>query len=240
MTRLRLVALFALCAVLPSLFLRCADAQYASTEWPVAGAGPRGNGRHPNATAGSASFFQKPGIDLLDASRPVIAPDGSVIIATQAGDVICVEPESSGQATRWSVTLPNGVSFTPAISKDNAVGDAGFVVYVSNIEGENGDMKLYALNGKDGAEAWSIVFGSEVTTSPVIAPGGLVVFGTLDGNMFALEPSDGAKVWNQTVGNDIEGITPAISDTGALFGGSNTVSQTGVVFSLDASTGVQN
>ena len=82
---------------------------------------------------------------------------------------------------QWRTNL--GGKLTPPV----LVGDK---VYVAAKD----EHTLYALNVKDGLQAWHFMAGGRIDSPPTIFDG-LVLFGCADGRMYCLRASDGELIW---------------------------------------------
>ena len=82
----------------------------------------------------------------------------------------------------------------------------------------------------DGAVRWRVQTDGAVRSSPVLA-GGLVYFGSNDGNLYAVEAENGEPRWEFATGGAVRS-TPAVADGLVVFG-----SDDGYVYCLAADTG---
>ena len=116
---------------------------------------------------------------------PVIGADGTVYIAGGTRKLFALNP---GGMKKWEFylgddnTSQTGYDFSPAIAEDGTI----YFGCWNNI--------LYALN-PDGIEKWRFVAEQGISTSPVIAPNGVVYVGSFDyagpGKLYALQGSSG-------------------------------------------------
>lgn len=119
---------------------------------------------------------------------PVIAEDGTVVVATLGGGVHAVDGVSGEE--RWSTTDLGAIQSGLALAASPGAGRAGTVVYAIS-----GDGVLHALGGADGAIRWQYQFGAQtgaVRAAPVIGPDGTVYVGTGTG-LIALTPAGALK-----------------------------------------------
>ncbi|MBN1771660.1 MAG: PQQ-binding-like beta-propeller repeat protein, partial [Deltaproteobacteria bacterium] len=197
----------------------------------------RANARAPTAEPTLAWEY-----DLGAALRaqPVLAPDGSIVVAALDGTVAALGPDGE---RRWSFQAGDRVYSTPWISDD------GLVVFGADTD------SLYAL-GRDGLAKWTILpaddtlkphlhdvdtspiaargvgyvaaglyvyafdlrgtvrwrtaTGGKVFSSPALLPDGTVVVGSQDDKLWALRPA-GAVRWTYDTANDLD-ATPAVDE----------------------------
>ncbi|MEY3459815.1 MAG: Serine/threonine-protein kinase AfsK, partial [Planctomycetota bacterium] len=84
-------------------------------------------------------------------------------------------------SSRWSTVL--GGRLTPPVISSG-------LVYVARSDAHT----LYALNQKNGSQAWSFTAGARIDSPPTIARG-RAVFGCTDGWVYCLKADDGQLVW---------------------------------------------
>ncbi len=144
-------------------------------------------------------------------------------------------------AVKWKLETGSRVNSSPAVS--------GGVVYFTSYDGF-----LYAVDAASGKVKWKFATGGErrftanhlhgsqpaaesmpdpfdfYLSSPVVS-GGVVYFGSGDGNVYALDAATGNLKWNFQTGNVVH-ASPAVSD-GILFVGS----WDSYFYALDAATG---
>jgi outer membrane protein assembly factor BamB len=161
-----------------------------------------------------------------------LAYGGGILFATTgAGEVVALNPETSGEY--WRVWVGAPVRAAPSYSEGRV-----FVV--------NYDNKLYALDARTGETLWTHSGIAEETqllgsASPAIADG-LVVVAYSSGEIYALRVENGRQVWSDTLGfggqfgpmaslGDINGH-PVI-DNGLVYA----VSQAGRLVAIDLRNG---
>ena len=103
-----------------------------------------------------------------------------------ASDIQNVIQESANAI--WIFNTHNTVLSSPVIGADDTV-------YVGSNSG-----KVYALNGKTGAEKWEFETGDDVAPSPAIGSDGTVYVGSLDKKVYALDGNTGVKKWEFETG----------------------------------------
>jgi outer membrane protein assembly factor BamB len=105
-------------------------------------------------------------------SSPAIAPDGTIYIGTDRGNICALNPDGSLQ---WSYQTDGDIIYSsPAIGSDGTV----FVGTQDN--------SLYALN-PDGTLKWRYETGGDVRSAPTIGPDGTIYFTSNDGYLYALK-----------------------------------------------------
>lgn len=103
---------------------------------------------------------------------PVVAPDGTVFVGTDAGNVYALAPRSL--AVRWQKTLPSGVH-APMLGTGDTVWAATFDGLLMGLDAETGEVKWRFRLGDINPN-----FVSVTTYAPIAAaPFGLVVVDTL-------------------------------------------------------------
>ena len=127
-----------------------------------------------------------------------------LLISTFAAAVIC--SSALGQELKpgdliWEFRTESYVTSSPAIGADGTV-------YVGS-----DDRKVYALDGKIGANQWKFRTGSYVASSPAIGADGTVYVGSKDHKVHALDGKTGAKQWEFQTGVDVYS-SPAIGADG--------------------------
>lgn len=173
-------------------------------------------------------------------AQPVLAPDGSVVVAALDGTVVALGPD--GQQ-RWSFQAGDRVYSTPWIDDD------GLVVFGSDTDalhalGPDGLVKWTILPAEDterpelhdvdtapvasrsvgyvgaglyvyafdlrGTVRWRTATGGKVYSSPALLPDGTVVVGSQDDKLWALRPA-GAVRWTYETAADLD-ATPAVDE----------------------------
>ncbi len=171
-------------------------------------------------------------------SSPVYA-NGAIYFGGDDGYVYAVDAADGHQL--WKRRTAGPVAATPAI--------AGETLYVGSYDG-----KFYALDTRTGAVRWKFITGGErrfeakglhgfqpanqtiadpydvFLSSPVIA-GGMVYFGSGDGNVYALDAASGDMKWKFQTG-DVVHASPAFADGVVYFG-----SWDSYFYAVDARTG---
>jgi eukaryotic-like serine/threonine-protein kinase len=173
-------------------------------------------------------------------SSPVYA-DGAIYFGGDDGNVYAVDAADGHQL--WKRGTAGPVASTPAI--------AGGMVYVGSYDG-----KFYALDKATGAPRWKFTTGGErrfeakglhgmqpknqtiadpfdVYLSSPVVEGGMVYFGSGDGNVYALDAVSGELKWKFPTG-DVVHASPAYAD-GVIFVGS----WDSYFYAIDARTGVE-
>jgi len=171
-------------------------------------------------------------------SSPVFA-DGVIYFGGDDGNVYAVDAANGRQL--WKRRTGGPVAATPAV--------AGGVLYVGSYDG-----KFYALDTRTGTPLWKFATGGErrfeakglhgmlpknqtiadpfdvYLSSPVLA-GGIVYFGSGDGNVYAVDAVTGDLKWKFLTG-DVVHASPAYADGVVFFG-----SWDSYFYAVDALTG---
>jgi surface protein len=151
-------------------------------------------------------------------SSPAIAPNGTVYIGSEDGNLYALDGESG--ALKWSFAAGDSILNSPAI------GPSG-IVYVGSK-----DDKLYALNGQTGSKVWDLAIGDDISSTPTIGNNGLVYFGSNDRKLRAVNALTGELVWSFEAAGGIV-CSPSIDPDGNVFFGCTER----IFYSLDAQTG---
>ena len=198
-----------------------------------------------NTSSGQTAWSADLGATRIMAS-PTVGPDGSVYVATAAGQLFAVGADGK---TRW--TAQTG----PAIKSAVALGADGTVYQPSS------DGKLYAVTPQ-GQVKWSFDFGEHLGPTPLVTsapqgPGGggggaggigsgasptigsdgTIFIGANNSNLYAIAP-DGDMKWLFEAERELAGIwtTPALSADGSvLYFGANK----GGVYAVNTSDGTK-
>ena len=173
-------------------------------------------------------------------SSPVYS-GGAIYFGGDDGNVYAVDATTGRQL--WKRKTGGPVPATPAI--------AGQLVYVGSYDG-----KFYALDARTGVPRWKFATEGErrfeakglhgmqpkaqtiadpfdvFLSSPVVA-GGLVYFGSGDGNVYALDAATGELKWKFHTG-DVVHASPAYADGVVYFG-----SWDSYFYAVDARTGTE-
>src|SRR5882762_6725456 len=205
----------------------------------------RGNARHDGN-------YDAAGVPVLHgvkwkfrAAAPIVstpAVSGGTVYFGSSDTQVYALDERSG-ALRWKFATHGRVSASPAVAAGR--------VYVGSFDGS-----FYALDAGTGTLAWKFttegerrfsarhLHGAEPAaevmpdpfdvflSSPAIA-GGLIYFGSGDGNVYALDAASGALRWKFHTGNVVH-ASPAVA-AGTLYVGS----WDSYLYALDAATGKQ-
>ena len=205
----------------------------------------RGNARHDGIYAGAGvpvlhgvKWKFRAGAAIV--STPAVSA-GTVYFGSSDHQVYALD-ERSG-ALRWKFATHGRVSASPAVAAGR--------VYVGSFDGS-----FYALDAAQGTLAWKFategerrfsarhLHGAEPAaevmpdpfdvflSSPALA-GGVVYFGSGDGNVYALDAASGALRWKFHTGNVVH-ASPAVA-AGTLYVGS----WDSYFYALDAATGKQ-
>ena len=139
-------------------------------------------GRSANTVASSRVLlwsYQTGG--SIDAS-PVIAPDGTIYIASTDNRLYAFSPEGD---LRWTFTAQENIFSTPSLGNDGTI-------YLADLTG-----RYYALN-PDGTQKWvhPLLEGSDrrVVASPLVGADGRSYLGSWNNYFYALT-SGGAEAW---------------------------------------------
>lgn len=180
---------------------------------------------------------RKVNVDGPIASSPVIAKDGTAIVATTNGKVVAV---SADGAVKWSVSVGGDGASSPAIGRDGRIyvgganqlhalepegGGREWTYDVGAIAGSpvvGGDDTIYvgASDGKlhavapDGKGKWTYAAGGPITGAPAVA-GGVVYVGAADKKLHAVGTPDGKKKWEYATLGDV--ATPIVTSDGNVY-----------------------
>lgn len=135
-------------------------------------------------------------------ATPCVADDGTIYAGSDAKKLFAIAP--SGKV-KWTLETDGDADSAPVTTVDGTVIVAG------------GRM-VYGVNSF-GQVRWRFAAKRKVYTSPAIAPGGRIIFGSQDHHVYALTP-EGGLAWSTDLGADVDG-TPAIGDDGGAFVGTD-------------------
>ncbi len=197
----------------------------------------RANARAPAATP---SLLWQHDLGAPIRAQPVLAPDGSVVVAALDGSVVALAPDGT---RRWSFQAGDRIYSTPWIDDD------GLVVFGADTDsiyalGRDGRTKWTILPADDIAEPdlhdvdtapvaargvgyvgaglylyafdlrgtvrWRTATGGKVYSSPALLPDGTVVAGSQDHKLWALRPA-GSTRWTYETPADVD-ATPAVDE----------------------------
>jgi outer membrane protein assembly factor BamB len=95
------------------------------------------------------------------------------------------KPIKAAPKVKWMFHTKGRVIASPAV--------VGGVVYAASTDG-----RLYAIDGKTGAEKWHFASKARIASSPAV-DGPAVFFESYDGNFYAVDAKSGALKWNVAV-----------------------------------------
>lgn len=158
-----------------------------------------------------------------DMPRTLLRADQTLILATQRGQLLSVDPETL--ATRWSMPLGMATaSGEPAISTAVLAGE---MLYAGTNDG-----MLHAIDIETGVEQWQFYADRSITAGPVLGHDGWLVFGTGSGAVYALDTSaEGGVRWT-FVADDVVTNLVALPD-GSIAG----ADASGALFQLHGDSG---
>lgn len=136
---------------------------------------------------------------------PTLSPDkGHVFFGGQDGTMYCVTT-SSGD-TVWSWHTAGKLSPSPCL-------------HGSSLYGASDRGALFALDAATGVKLWKIRTGTEIISSPKLAPGGILAIGGVDGSVRGYQASTGKRLWSFSTDHEVW-ATAALSKSGlAVIGG---------------------
>ena len=134
-------------------------------------------------------------------SSPAIAPDGTIYVGSNDGNLYAINPDGTQQ---WVFATTGDVDACPGIGSDGTI-------YV----GSN-DNNLYAIN-PDGTEKWAFDTGDEIESSVAIGIDGTIYVGTKANNLYAINP-DGTQKWPFPTLSWVRS-SPAINSDGTIYVG---------------------
>ena len=173
-------------------------------------------------------------------STPAFGADGTIYLASQAGNLVAVDPAGS---VRWLLDNLVAISSSPAIGLDGTIYVAArHGVHAVDADGEvqwtyetsgatfflsspavasdgtiyvgGMDGRLHAIN-RDGSARWTFRASDRVWSPSSIGPDGAIHFGTLDGLLYAVNP-DGSERWSVSVSHTPVGSPPSVGPDGAI------------------------
>jgi outer membrane protein assembly factor BamB len=136
-------------------------------------------------------------------ASPVVAPDGSIFVATQDGLLYSLDPNSG--TPKWP--QPFMVSSSP-INATPALDPSRSMIYVVDDDGR------FATVDFQGSAGWTFFVG-EAASSPVVGADGAVYLGG-GGKLWALDP-DGNKKWEFAPPLDGVASAPCVTAAGYVY-----------------------
>ncbi|MEN6335889.1 MAG: PQQ-binding-like beta-propeller repeat protein, partial [Phycisphaerales bacterium] len=149
-----------------------------------------------------------------------------------------VGPDGTIYATSWDIPGLYAIPPVPRTPKPNLIPNAEGQPFAGPVVGDNGliyqtfvyDSRLYAVDGKTGALAWTTdladlavadsdrrLLGSESWAEPVLGPDGTVYVGLDDPFVRAIDPATGQIKWFIRLGDKARCFTMAVDNQGYLF-----------------------
>ncbi len=166
--------------------------------------------------------------DEISYSSPSIGVDGTIYIGsvnTTKQNFFAINPNGT---KKWGLKTQGPVISSPAVDENGTI-------YIGS------GQKMYAIN-PGGSIKWSYQTGDLIIASPVIGPKGRLYVGSLDGNIYALN-KEGDWIWNYKFSGDIAGeilSTPAITDDGTIYVGTDQGSTGGYLVALSQEGGTRS
>ncbi|MBI5486109.1 MAG: PQQ-binding-like beta-propeller repeat protein [Deltaproteobacteria bacterium] len=173
-------------------------------------------------------------------AQPVIAPDGTIVVASLGGTIAGVGP---GGERKWTFEPGDRIYSTPFIDGDGiiyvgadtdslyALGPGGMPKWTILPAEDTEKPELHDVDTAPivrgdvgfvgaglyvyafdvrGTVRWRTVLGNKVFSSPALLPDGTVVVGSQDDKVWALRPA-GAVRWTYETAADVDG-TPAVDE----------------------------
>ncbi len=202
---LRLPAFALVVAVAGPFAGAAAQAQPATSAWPMFHGDPGRTGRSsaPSLAAPIVRWVFQAG-DTIYQTSPALGPDGAVYFGSNDGKLYAVNANGS---LRWTFQTGGPLKFSgPAVAVDGTV-------YIGSM-----DSSVYAVNA-NGTLRWSARRGSTFRSSPLILPDGDVVIGNGDNNLYRFTAA-GAPVWSYSTSGNVRS-SAARGPAGDLYVGSH-------------------
>lgn len=150
-------------------------------------------------------------------TSPAIGPGGRVYVGTEAGEVVCIDPD---QGLQWVAETP-GTPFNRL-----AIGADGVIFGFAAVQDEAGVVSwtAFALD-PDGATRWEtpmgVPYGSpaisqrgELLASVRVGPEDVVIANPDDYRLVAYDPADGAVAWEGVMG--LPAYSPVVLPNGDI------------------------
>lgn len=163
---------------------------------------------------GKINWKIKAGGPLLFRSEPLVTPD-RIFLATGYGSVEAYD--HTGKKI-WSNDLDESIY--------NSLQVAGRNLIIATDE-----LKLYALDTKDGDTEWSTPIEEKVVTQAPLIHNNHIYFGCYSGMFYSITADDGDIAWTYKTGGAIYS-SPAVYEKSILFG-----SEDGFIYSLEDTSG---
>jgi len=155
-------------------------------------------------------------------SAPVIAPDGTIYVASNYY-LYALTP--NGEQIWQNMQLSNGRWIrSPVVDSD------GNIYTVGKISSCSGCQVVYALDPQDGSIIWQTELPGSYFTALSLDDQGVLYVGSFSGGsgFYAINSSDGSQKWHSNVG-DISGSIPAINQDSIYVGTYND----GIVYAIN-------
>ena len=193
------------------IFMLClavnANAQLASSAWPMSGHDLRHTSQSPYSGVANPGLIWSNSL-RIGWSDPVIGADGTIYGGGDMGALYAFNPSGTVKGVFNADTSSSESWYTtPAIGTDGTI-------YVGYQDGT-----LYAIN-PDFTKKWKYLTGNAIDSPPAIGPDGTIYAGSEDGNLYAINP-DGTEKWSFNTGSSISYSGPAIGSDGTVYFGSS-------------------
>jgi outer membrane protein assembly factor BamB len=152
-------------------------------------------------------------------TSPVIAPNGLVLVGTDADALVAVDPEGA-LAWRLGTALPAQKGDKPEAGRYDV--DTSPIVLPDGRVVVGCGARLLAATPDAGALAWSFEPGQgadKVFSSPALGRDGTIYFGTQGDRFYAID-GHARVLWTVETGGDVDGA-PAVGDDGTIYFGSD-------------------
>jgi hypothetical protein len=143
-------------------------------------------------------------------SSPLIGTNGTIYVRTSDLALNALSPDGS---LIWSVPLTN------ASTIDAAIGADGSLYFTREARGPLARVGLHATTSS-GSPKWTFNgggAGDAITSDPVVAPDGSIIFGSTDEFVYSVNP-DGSLKWKFKAGGYVR-AAPEIAEDGTVFFG---------------------